>query len=70
MKSEFEPQKISSESVRLLMENIWLRHKAGMKQHPNKVYMVELPSPTPEEIAKMCECNDKDNLQDDEVSQK
>ena len=53
MKSELESQKISSENVGLLMENIWLRHQAGLKQRPNNVYMVELPPPTPEEIAKV-----------------
>ena len=33
------------------MENLWLRHKAGMKQRPSNVYMVELPLPTEEELA-------------------
>lgn len=37
MKSELESQKISSENVGLLMENIWLRHQAGLKQRPNNV---------------------------------
>lgn len=32
----------SPEGVSLLMENLWLRHKAGMKQHPGNVYMVQL----------------------------
>lgn len=41
----------SPEGVALLMENLWLRHKAGMKQHPCNVYMIELPSPTEEELA-------------------
>lgn len=41
----------SPEGVSLLMENLWLRHKAGMKQRPNNVYMVELPPPTEEELA-------------------
>ena len=36
----------SPEGVALLMENLWLRHKAGMKQRPSNVYMVELPPPT------------------------
>lgn len=31
----------SPEGVSLLMENLWLRHKAGMKQRPSNVYMVE-----------------------------
>lgn len=41
----------SPEGVSLLMENLWLRHKAGMKQRPSNVYMVELPPPTEEELA-------------------
>lgn len=40
----------SPEGVRLLMENIWLRHKAGLGQKPDNVLFVELPPPTPEEI--------------------
>ena len=41
----------SPEGVSLLMENLWLRHKAGMKQRPSNVYMVELPPLTEEELA-------------------
>lgn len=41
----------SPEGVSLLMENLWLRHKAGMKQRPSNVYMVELPPQTEEELA-------------------
>lgn len=41
----------SPEGVLLLMENLWLCHKAGMKQRPSNVYMVELPPPTEEELA-------------------
>lgn len=33
------------------MENLWLRHKAGMKQRPCNVFMVELPPPTDGELA-------------------
>lgn len=33
----------SPEGVALLMENLWLRHRAGLKQRENNVYMVELP---------------------------
>ena len=36
----------SPDGVALLMENLWLRHKAGMKQRPCNVFMVELPPPT------------------------
>ena len=41
----------SPEGVALLMENLWLRHKAGMKQSPNHIFIVELPPPTEEELA-------------------
>lgn len=41
----------SPEGVSLLMENMWLRYKAGMQQRACNVFMVELPSPTPDEIA-------------------
>ena len=41
----------SPDGVALLMENLWLRHKAGMKQRPCNVFMVELPPPTDEELA-------------------
>ena len=41
----------SPEGVSLLMENIWLRHKAGMKQRQSNIYLVELPPPTEEELA-------------------
>lgn len=39
--------------VSLLMENIWLRHKTGMPQRAGNVFMVELPPPTDEELAKL-----------------
>ena len=39
----------SPEGVRLLMENIWLRHKTGIGQRRNNVYMVDLPPLTEEE---------------------
>ena len=41
----------SPEGVALLMENLWLRHKTGMKQRPCNVFMVELPPLTEEELA-------------------
>lgn len=41
----------SPDGVALLMENLWFRHKAGIKQRPSNVYMVELPLPTEEELA-------------------
>lgn len=58
----------SPEGVKLLMENIWLRHQAGMKQRPNNVFMVELPPPTPEELTQMRGEEKHDEL-DDEASQ-
>lgn len=42
----------SPEGVALLLENMWLRHVAGMKQRADNVFMVELPKPTDEELAK------------------
>ncbi len=54
----------SPEGVSLLMENLWLRHKAGMKQRPNNVYMVELPPPTEEELAD-ARCKAKENSRPD-----
>lgn len=41
----------SPDEVALLMENLWLRHKAGMERRPCNVFMVELPPPTEEELA-------------------
>ena len=41
----------SPDGVALLMENLWLRHKAGIKQRPCNVFMIELPPPTEEELA-------------------
>lgn len=48
--SRINSQSIKSpEGVALLMENLWLRHKTGMKQRANNVFMVELPPLTKEE---------------------
>lgn len=55
----------SPEGVSLLMENLWLRHKAGMKQRPSNVYMVELPLPTEEELAEARRKSKEDNRPDD-----
>lgn len=41
----------SPEGVSLLMENLWLRHKARIPQRSGNVFMVELPPPTKEELA-------------------
>ena len=40
----------SQDRVALLMENLWLRHKAGLKQRSCNVYMVKLPPLTEEEF--------------------
>lgn len=55
----------SPEGVKLIMENIWLRHKAGLKQSPNNVFFVELPPPTSEELAKMRSEEKHDELDDE-----
>lgn len=48
--NEINTQSIKSpEGVVLLMENLWLRHRAGMKQKSNNVFMVELPPLSEEE---------------------
>ena len=40
----------SPDGVALLMDNLWLRHKVGLKQRSCNVYMVELPPPTEAEF--------------------
>lgn len=56
----------SPEGVSLLMENLWLRHKAGMKQRPSNVYMVELPPPTEEKLADVRQKTQENTRLDDE----
>ncbi len=41
----------SPDGMTQLLENLWLRHRAGMKPSKNNIFMVELPPPTPEELA-------------------
>ena len=48
------------------MENIWLRHKAGMKQRQSNIYMVELPPPTVEELAEARQKAQENARSDDE----
>lgn len=49
--SDMQSQSIKSpEGVALLMENLWFRHRAGMKQRPNNVFMVGLPPLTEDEL--------------------
>lgn len=42
----------SPDGVNMLLENMWLRHKAGLRQLENNIFMIELPPPTEEELAK------------------
>lgn len=56
----------SHDGVSLLMENLWLRHKAGLKQRPSNVYMVELPPPTEEELANARQKSQDNTRLDDE----
>lgn len=56
----------SPDGISLLMENLWLRHKAGIKQRPNNVYMVELPPPSEEELAEARRKAKEDIRPDDE----
>lgn len=56
----------SPEGVSLLMVNLWLRHKVGMKQRPRNVYMVELPPPTEEELAEARQKTQENARLDDE----
>ena len=41
------------EGVSKLMENLWLRHKAGLKQPENNVFWVDFPPLTEEEKAEI-----------------
>ena len=51
--------------VAILMENLWLRHKTGMKRQSCNVYMVELPPPTEEGRAEACQKTQVNARQDD-----
>lgn len=56
----------SPDGVSLLMENLWLRHKSGIQQRPDNVFMVELPPPTEEELAEARRKAEEISFQDDE----
>lgn len=56
----------SPEGVALLMENLWLRHNAGMKQRKDNVFMIELPPPTEEELKEACREMQENRQQYDE----
>ena len=55
----------SPEEVAFLMENIWLRHKAGMKQRPDNVFIVDFPPLTEEEIEEIQRQESISNRADD-----
>ena len=59
----------SPDGLTLLMENLWLRHKAGMKQRPSNIYMVELPPPTGEELTEARRDANEDSRPDDDPEQ-
>lgn len=50
------------------MKTLWVRHQAGMKHCKNNVFIVEFPSPIPEETTRPPENPIPDEL-DDEASQ-
>lgn len=55
----------SPEGVSLLMENLWLRHKAGIQQQRSNIYMVELQPPTEEELTEARRKAKEDSRSDD-----
>lgn len=56
----------SPDGLTLLMENLWLRHKAGIKQRPDNIFMVELPPPSEEELAEARQKTQENTRQEDE----
>lgn len=56
----------SPDGVALLIENLWLRHKAGMKQRSCNVFMVELPPTTEEDLAKARQHTQDNTCPDDD----
>lgn len=57
----------SPDGVSMLMENLWLRRKAGLKQRPCQVFMVELPPPTVQELVEARRPKNQDiRLQDED----
>lgn len=47
------------EGVTLLIENMWLRHKAGMKHRSHNVFFVDFPPLTEEEIQRIDTSNQR-----------
>lgn len=56
----------SPDGLTLLMENLWLRNKSGMKQRPDNIFMVELPPPSEEELAEARQKTQENTRQEDE----
>lgn len=56
----------SPDGLTLIMENLWLRHKAGIKQRPDNIFMVELPPPSEEELAEARQKTQENTRQEDE----
>ncbi len=52
----------SPDGIAQLMENLWLRHSAGLQRMADNIYMVDLPPLTEEEQARLRE--DSDNTPD------
>lgn len=59
----------SPDGLTLLMENLWLRHKAGIKQRPDNIFMVELPPPSEEELAEARQKTQENTRQEDELEE-
>ena len=38
------------EGVAKLLEELWIRHKAGIKQPKNNIFWIDFPPPTAEEV--------------------
>lgn len=38
------------EGVAKLLEELWVRHKAGIKQPKNNIFWIDFPPPTDEEL--------------------
>lgn len=53
------------EGITMLMQNLWLCHKAGVKQSGCNVFMVELPPLTEEELAETCHLSRNGRPEDD-----
>lgn len=59
----------SPDGLTLIMENLWLRHKAGIKQRPDNIFMVELPPPSEEELAEARQKTQENTRQEDELEE-